>query len=94
MMLARAGQRIQVHLQKGYLLEKENKCWVISQKKGAQGSCHTTRELAASDKGLPPGFMVHRGKPRKLGTTPGRSRLGEEGDKPFCLATYEECSQP
>lgn len=78
MMLTGAGQRIQ------------RECWVISQKKGAQGSCHTTRELAASDKGLTPEFMVHCGKPRKSGTTPGRNSLG---DKPSCLATYKECSQ-
>lgn len=91
MMLTGAGQRIQIHLQEGYLLEKDKKCWVISQKKGAQGSCHTTRELAASDKGLTPEFMVHCGKPRKSGTTPGRNSF--KGDKPSCLATYKECSQ-
>lgn len=80
MMQAGAGQRIQIHLQKEYLPEKEKMLGHFSEER-SPGFLPYYQRAGSLRQGAHLGFMVHRGKPRKSGTTPQSNSLG---DKEVC----------
>lgn len=77
MMLAGAGQRTQIHLQREYLLEEEKSAGHFSEERRPRRFLPHHQRAGHLRQGANPGFTVHYGKPGKLSTTTGSSSLGD-----------------